>query len=144
VIRRKQHQPAARESSVVHGKTPTAVAIKRVWALVTACLQGLPEATLVPVARHGGLEVRGRRFGWLLVDHHGDGRLAINVKCSAILSGALKDALPKHFHIPKYVGNKGWIGLWLDVPELRRDLLENAITEGYRLAAPKALLKQMR
>jgi predicted DNA-binding protein (MmcQ/YjbR family) len=124
-------------------KAPTTAAIERAWQLVAASLRGLPEATLVPVATHGGLEVRGRRFGWLLVDHHGDGRLAISVKCSAILSGALKDALPRHFHTPKYVGNKGWIGLWLDVPGLRRDLLQNAVTEGYRLAAPKVLLRQL-
>jgi predicted DNA-binding protein (MmcQ/YjbR family) len=140
---RRKHRTAAHESATIRGKSPTPAAIRRGRDLVTASLRDLPEAELVPVARHGGLEVRGRRFGWLLIDHHGDGRLALNVKCSAILSGALKDALPEHFHIPKYVGNKGWIGLWLDLPGLRRDLLQNAVSEAYRLVAPKALLKQL-
>jgi predicted DNA-binding protein (MmcQ/YjbR family) len=142
-VKRGKHQPAARESAAIAGKSPTAASVERARKLVGAALRGLPEAELVPVGKHGGLEVRGRRFGWLLVDHHGDARLSLNVKCSAILSGALKDALPAHFHIPKYVGNKGWIGLWLDLPGMQRDLLQDAVTEGYRLAAPKALLKQL-
>jgi predicted DNA-binding protein (MmcQ/YjbR family) len=142
MITRTKQQTASHETSAIIGRSPTAAAVKRARELLATALRALPEAALVPVGKHGGLEVRGRRFGWLLVDHHGDGRLAVNVKCSAILSGALKDALPTHFHIPKYVGNKGWIGLWLDLPGLRRQLLKDAIAEGYRLVAPKVLLKQ--
>jgi len=117
--------------------------VRRARAAITTAMQGLPEAELVPVAGHARLEVRGRRFGWFLVDHHGDGRVAINVKCSAVLSGALKDALPAHYHVPKYVGVHGWIGLWLDVPGMNPMLLADAVAEGYRLAAPKALVKQL-
>ena len=129
MIQRRKHRPAASESSAIEGSSPTAAAAARAHRRVAAALKALPETSLVPVGKHGSIEVRGKRFAWLLVDHHGDGRLAINVKCSAILAGALRDALP--------------FGLWLDVPDLPQGLLDNAISEGFRLVAPKALLRQL-
>ena len=30
----------------------------------------------------------------------------------------LRQLMPEHFHVPKYLGNKGWVGIWLDVPRL--------------------------
>lgn len=37
----------------------------------------LPGVDVEESHSHLGFTVRGRRFGWLLVDHHGDGRLAL-------------------------------------------------------------------
>jgi len=97
----------------------------------------LPEAEAKPVAQHVSLEVRGKRFGWLLVDHHGDGRVALNCKGSAALHDMLENLAPAHFHVPKYV--RGWIGLWLDLPKLDWSVVETAVREAYALAAPKKL-----
>jgi hypothetical protein len=52
----------------------------------------------------------------------------------------LRQLVPDHFHVPKYVGNKGWIGLWLDLPKLDWGVVELAIGEAYRRTAPKKLL----
>jgi len=42
-------------------------------------VKSLPEARTIPAGdHHSSLEVRGKRFGWFLDDHHGDGRLALN------------------------------------------------------------------
>ena len=30
----------------------------------------------------------------------------------------LQQLMPEHFHVPKYMGKKGWVGLWLDLPKL--------------------------
>jgi hypothetical protein len=52
---------------------------KRVIALV----ETLPGAQAVPAGdRHLSLEVRGKRFGWFLDDHRGDGQLALNLKAA--------------------------------------------------------------
>jgi hypothetical protein len=47
--------------------------------------------------------------------------------------------MPTQFHIPKYVGNKGWIGLWLDLPDTDWDQVEVCLVEAYRMTAPKRL-----
>jgi len=49
-------------------------------ARVVAIVEGLPEADVVAAGNHLSIEVRQKRFGWYLGDHHGDGRLAINCK----------------------------------------------------------------
>jgi hypothetical protein len=100
----------------------------------------LPEGATRLAGRHMSLEVRGKRFGWFLDDHHGDGRVALNCKGSAALLDMLQNLAPEHYHVPKYV--RGWVGLWLDLPKLDWSLVETAVREAYALAAPKKLLAQ--
>jgi len=109
---------------------------KRVAKIVSA----LPEAEAKPVGRHMSLEVRGKRFGWFMVDHHGDGRVSINCKGSAEMHDILKQLAPAHFHVPKY-GNKAWVGLWLDGPKLDWHAVELALKAAYQMSAPKTLLR---
>jgi hypothetical protein len=47
------------------------------------------------------------------------------------------------FFIPKYVGARGWLGLWLDLPQVDWTQIEDAITEAYRLVAPRALVSKL-
>ena len=47
---------------------------------------------------------------------------------------------PKRFFVPPYVGSKGWIGAYLDVPQ-DWDELADYIDESYRLTAPKSLVR---
>lgn len=110
---------------------------------VAKIVAGLPEAEARPVGQHMSLEVRKKRFGWLLADHHGDCRVAINCKGSADMHDMLQRLAPAHFHIPKYMGNKGWIGLWLDVPKLDWAVVELALRSAYERTAPKKLLAQI-
>src|SRR5215510_8622856 len=100
----------------------------------------LPEAEARPVGRHSSLEVRGKRFGWFLVDHHGDGRVSINCKGSAEMHDILRQLAPAHFHVPKY-GSKAWVGLWLDGPKLDWHAVELALRTAYEMSAPKKLLR---
>jgi len=106
-------------------------------------LDRLPEAKAIVQGNHLCLEVRTKRFGWFLDDHHGDGRIALNCKGSSETSDTLKRLAPKHFHVPKYLGNKGWIGMWLDVPKVDWSIVELALHEAYRRTAPKALVGLM-
>ena len=105
---------------------------------VVSLTESLPEASALPAAdRHLSLEVRGRRFGYFLDDHHGDGRAALNCKTAPGVNETLAHAVPERFFIPKYVAARGWLGLWLDLAEIDWAEVEGVITEAYRLVAPR-------
>jgi hypothetical protein len=112
-------------------------------ARITKIVEHFPEGATVASGQHLRLEVRKRLFGWFMVDHHGDGRIQLNCKASADMHEALQQLAPAHFHVPAYVGNKGWIGLWLDVPRLDWAVVELAIRGAYLRTAPKTLAKQV-
>ena len=102
-------------------------------------VEQLPEGAAVAHGAHLSLEVRGKRFGWFLDNHHGDGRVALNCKASADMHDILREMAPSQFHAPKYMGNRGWIGLWLDVDDMNGSALELALREAYSAVAPRAL-----
>ncbi len=112
-------------------------------ARVAKIVERLPEGEAKVTGPHLSLEVHKKRFGWLMVDHHGDGRVDLNCKASAEMHDMLRRLAPKHFHVPKYVGNKGWVGLWLDLPKLDWATVELALREAYAKVAPKKLLAEL-
>ncbi len=122
------------------GKTPNG---ERQRERIARLLTHLPEARAVPRGTHWSLEVRTKRFGYFLVDHHGDGRIALQCKSSADVYDAVRQLAPDHFHVPKYVGNKGWIGMWLDRPKLDWSVVALVLREAYSLTAPKKLSLQL-
>ena len=89
--------------------------------------------------RHSAFSVRGRRFAWLVDDHHGDGRLAIHCRTAPGQSAALVAADPTRFFLPPYLGPRGWVGMFLDRPPVRWDEVQELITTSYILTAPKDL-----
>ena len=110
---------------------------------VVALVESLPEASAIPGGDgHLSLTVRGKRFGYFVDNHHGDGRVALNCKTAPGVNETLAAAAPDRFYIPKYVGHRGWLGLWLDLPKIDWDEVEGVITEAYRLVAPRTLLAQ--
>jgi hypothetical protein len=109
---------------------------------VIRLLNSLPEATATPAGeRHLSLEVRGKRFGWFLENHHGDGRLALNLKAVNGVSRVLLAKAPARFFVPKYIGHHGWIGVWLDFPVPDWNEIRKILKDAYLLAAPKQLAK---
>ena len=112
---------------------------------VISLVESLPDASAVPAGdSHLSLQVRGKRFGYFLDDHHGDGRVALNCKTAPGVNETLAHAVPKRFFIPKYVGARGWLGLWLDLPEIEWEEVESVITEAYCLVAPQTLVSKLR
>ncbi len=109
----------------------------RLRARVLRILELLPDATAVAHGTHLSLEVRKKRFGYCLDDHHGDGRIALNCKSSPDVRDLLQQIAASRFHVPKYLGNKGWIGLWLDGGDVDWAAVELALREAYLLVAPK-------
>jgi hypothetical protein len=128
--------PAAKKKAAPARQAPSGeLQRKRVAKIVSA----LPEAQAKPVGRHMSLEVRAKRFGWFMVDHHGDGRVSINCKGTPQMHDILQQLAPAHFHVPKY-GSRAWVGLWLDGPKLDWHAVELALRAAYEKTAPKKLL----
>jgi hypothetical protein len=88
---------------------------------------------------HLGFSVRGRRFAWLVDDHHGDGRLAIHCKAARGENTAMVEGDPKRYFLPPYLAHRGWVGAWLDVEGIDWDRVEALLVDAYRHAAPQRL-----
>jgi len=110
---------------------------------ITKMVERLPEGEAKPVHHHLSLEVRKKRFGWFTTNHHGEGRVELMCKASADMHDILRSLMPQHFHMPKYVGNKGWVGIWLDLPKVDWAAVEMALRRAYELVAPKKLLAEL-
>jgi hypothetical protein len=107
---------------------------------------GLPECSRRAggeKGRHVAFTVRSKTFAYLTDDHHGDGRLALICRAPVGEQAALTASQPTHFFVPPYLGHRGWVGMWLDVPELDWVEAKELMIEAYRLAAPKRLVASL-
>jgi hypothetical protein len=113
-----------------------------ILAQVTQICAGLPECTLE--AGHGDhrtIAVNGKRMGWYLVDHHGDGRIALTVRAAKGDNVALVAEDPARFFMPPYVAHHGYVGYYLDTGAIDWDEVRELLAEAYRLVAPKRLVR---
>lgn len=127
---------STRKRSVRAAKTTTSARQRK---RIIRIVEQLPEGAAIEHGAHLSLEVRNKRFGWFLDDHHGDGRVALNCRASADMHDVLQQLAPAQFHTPKYLGNRGWIGLWLDVDKMNWSAVELALREAYLSVAPRTL-----
>jgi hypothetical protein len=101
------------------------------------CL-ALPEST-ASGEQHIAFLVKGKSFAYHLVDHDGDGRIALCCKAVAGENARLMVADPARFFMPPYIGPKGWLGLDLDAADIDWKETERLVHASYRLVAPKRL-----
>lgn len=118
----------------------TRAVIERRKARLAQFALALPEVERADMGDHVGFSLCKTRFAWILDDHHGDDRVALNSKAERGTNSALVETHPDRFHLPKYVGKQGWIGLWLDLPECDLAEAEELLRDAWRLAAPRRLL----
>lgn len=57
---------------------------------------------------------KGKTFATYLVNHHGDGRIALWLPMPPGAQDSHVKLQPKHFFVPPYVGPRGWLGVNLD------------------------------
>ena len=101
-------------------------------------VNSFPDALARPVAgAHLRLEIKDKRFGWYMEDHHGDGRLAINCKALPGVQAEMVARDPVVYHIPKYVGKKGWVGIWVDEPTVTWDQVRDLLLTAFEMSSPK-------
>ena len=84
--------------------------------------------------------VRDKKVFVTFADHHHDDRLAFWCAAPAGTQEALVGSDPDRFFRPPYVGHRGWLGVWLDVPQ-EWDEIAELVTDAYRVVAPKSLVE---
>jgi phosphoribosylglycinamide formyltransferase-1 len=104
----------------------------------------LPEAD--EVSSHGmpcfGI-VRGKKFAYVSLDHHGDGKTSLLVKISGPDEQAqLIDLDAERYYRPAYFGD-GWIGIRLDLGSNDWDGIAGWLERSWRSVAPKKLTAMM-
>jgi predicted DNA-binding protein (MmcQ/YjbR family) len=83
--------------------------------------------------------VRKRSFV-MFADHHHDDRVAF--WCAAPLGAQEELVDDERYFRPPYVGHRGWLGVYLDVP-LDWDEVAEVVRDAYRVVAPKSLVAQL-
>lgn len=86
--------------------------------------------------------VRGKKTFVSYAEHHHDDRLAFRCATPPGAQEALVGSDPETFFRPPYVGHRGWLGVYLDVPVDWQEIAE-IVTDAYRCVAPKTLIAQL-
>lgn len=58
------------------------------------------------------------------------------------LQAVMVESDPDHFFVPPYVGQHGWVGVFLDT-DLDWAMIAGLVEDSYRMTAPKRLLAQI-
>jgi hypothetical protein len=105
------------------------------------CL-GLPEVT--ERLSHGEPTwfVRGKKTFVMFADHHHDDRLAFWCAAPPGAQEAVVGSEPDRYFRPPYVGPRGWLGVWLDVPVDWGEIAD-LVDDAYRAVAPKRLIADL-
>lgn len=104
----------------------------------------LPEAD--EVTSHGmpcfGV-TKGKKFAYVSIDHHGDGRTALLVKISGLdEQEQLIESDPARYYRPAYFGD-GWIAIRLDLGDTDWDGIADWLRRSWAAIAPKRLSAMM-
>ncbi|CAM3265119.1 MmcQ/YjbR family DNA-binding protein [Stackebrandtia soli] len=83
--------------------------------------------------------VRGKRMFVTAAQNHHDDRVGFWCAAPEGEAAAAVAADPRRFFVPPYVGTRGWLGVYLDVPGIDWDEITEIVTDAYRAVAPKRL-----
>jgi hypothetical protein len=83
--------------------------------------------------------VRGKRTFVMFADHHHGDRLAFWCAAPDGAQEMLVGAAPERFFVPPYVGHRGWLGVYLDVP-VDWDQVADLVADAFRTVAPRRLV----
>lgn len=101
------------------------------------CLS-FPEAE--EVVSHGfpDFRVRGKTFASYVINHHGDGRVALWLNAPSGSQDHYVKSEPRHFFVPPYVGPRGWLGVHLN-KGLSWQRVATLVRQAYEKVAPPKL-----
>jgi hypothetical protein len=83
--------------------------------------------------------VQGKKTFVMFADHHHGDRLAFWCAAPDGAQEMLVGAEPERFFRPPYVGHRGWLGVYLDVP-VDWDQVADLVVDAYRRVAPGKLV----
>lgn len=85
--------------------------------------------------------IGGKKFAYVALDHHGDGRTALLVKISGVDEQTqLIEQDPDRYFRPAYFGD-GWVGIRLDLGNTDWDHIGQWLAKSWFTVAPKKLTK---
>ena len=101
-----------------------------------------PQST--EVISHGSpdFRVNGKTYATYVINHHGDGRIALWLNAPQGAQQLYVKQEPKHFFVPPYVGPRGWLGVHLD-KGISWKTVARLVREAYEKIAPPALAKSL-
>jgi predicted DNA-binding protein (MmcQ/YjbR family) len=97
-----------------------------------------PEAEEVPSRGSPDFRVRGKTFATYVINHHGDGIVALWLRSPPGAQQMHSENDPKNYYVPPYVGPRGWLGVRLD-RHLSWDTIATRVREAYEEVAPARL-----
>lgn len=103
------------------------------------CL-ALPEAVEGQGVGSPSFRVRDKIFA---MHHPMQNRPSLWCKARPGLQDSLVASEPERYFVPPYVGQHGWIGLWLDI-DLDWNFITDLVEDSYCRTAPKRLVAQLR
>ena len=86
--------------------------------------------------------VRDRKVFVMYSDHHHDDRVGFWCAAPPGAQEVLVGAAPDRYFVPPYVGHRGWLGVWVDVPVDWHEIAA-IVTDAYRAVAPGRLIVEM-
>ena len=111
---------------------------KDIPAAVREVCLSLPEATERPSRGSPDFRVREKTFATFVVNHHGDGRIALWLRAPAGAQALFTESEPDYFFVPPYVGPRGWLGVHLD-RGLDWGRIAEQVHDAYVEVAPRSL-----
>jgi predicted DNA-binding protein (MmcQ/YjbR family) len=106
-------------------------------AVRSLCLS-FPETTEVPSRGSPDFRVAGKTFATFVVNHHGDGRVALWLRAPPGAQELYTQGPTSHYFVPPYVGPRGWLGVNLDTG-LDWSVIGEQVREAYITVAPARL-----
>jgi hypothetical protein len=96
------------------------------------------------VVSHGfpDFRIRGKTFASYVVNHHGDGRVALWLNAPSGSQDHYLKSEPKHFFMPPYVGPRGWLGVHLN-KGLSWQRVAALVRQAYEKVAPRVLAESI-
>ena len=114
---------------------PETVALRRVRALCLAMPETQERLSHGEAAWFAG----GKRQFVMYAYHHHDGREGFWAAAPEGVQGQLLAEAPDRYFRPPYVGGRGWIGVWVDVPDVDWDRVEAIVQDAWRTVAPPTI-----
>jgi hypothetical protein len=93
------------------------------------------------VLSHGSpdFRVRGKNFATYVINHHGDGHVALWLRSPPGAQQLYVEMEPEYYFVPPYVGPKGWLGVELNTG-LSWQTIATRVREAYDEVAPASIL----
>jgi len=112
---------------------------RNVSAAVREVCMSFPETE--EVLSHGSpdFRVRGKNFATYVINHHGDGHVALWLRSPPGAQQLYAEMEPEYYFVPPYVGPKGWLGVELNTG-LSWRTIATRVREAYDEVAPVSLV----